>query len=278
MRGGWVEELPMHIDIHRHLLLGDDPGDLALVPARADFESWIDARLGAESSETRDVVLPPSIYAMPEGLADTRRLNDLVAAAAARIGAIAAFATVEPQQGDTSLEEIDRIAKDLKMVGLAWRHRLQGVYADVPVMHRFVARAAEHGLTLMLHAGGGENEALFRVWALAEAFPQSRFIVVGALSDYDQRRQIIASPSRAPNIAYEMSRMSFHADFRPLTETLGIERLLYGSGRPLGPSAAAELADVGLCLDGAKLTDEQRDLVMRGNAARLLGLEKGGQS
>jgi predicted TIM-barrel fold metal-dependent hydrolase len=268
----------MHIDLHRHLLFGDDPDDLALVPARADFDSWIDRRLAADGADTRDVVLPPSIYAMPEGLADTRRLNDLVSAAAIKIGAVAAFATVEPQQGDASLAEIDRVAKELKMSGLVWRHRLQGVYADVPVMRRFAARATEHGLVLMLHAGGGENEALFRVWALAEAFPETRFVVLGALSDYDQRREIIASPSRAPNIAYEMSRMSFHADFRPLMETLGIERLLYGSGRPLGASSAAELEDVGLCLDAANLTPGERDQVLRGNAARLLGLESDGWS
>lgn len=117
----------MLIDIHRPLRLGDDPGDLPSVPARADFENWIGTRLAADPSAARSVVLPPFIYAMADGLADTRRLNDLVSAAAAKIGAVGAFATVEPQHGDAALAEIDRVAKDLKVTGLVWRHRLQGV-------------------------------------------------------------------------------------------------------------------------------------------------------
>jgi predicted TIM-barrel fold metal-dependent hydrolase len=222
-------------DFHHHLALSEDECDLFEVPERPDFDRWLSVRTERPApGDRRRVVMPPTYYAMPGGLEDTRRLNDLVFAAQMtdRAGCPAAFAVVEPHHGEAALEEIDRVANELGMTGLVWRHRAHGVFADVPIMARFVERAAERALLPVFHVTPRSgNEALWRVWHLAEQFPDVPMVALGALSGWDQVEQIVAGPQRAPNLRYELSELAEGPRvLERLLSALGPDRLLYGSG------------------------------------------------
>jgi predicted TIM-barrel fold metal-dependent hydrolase len=264
-------------DFHVHLGLAADESDLFEVPPRAGFERWLTgwARPGADGGR-RHVLMPPTFYAWPNGLEDTRRLNDLVFAAqrADRRACPAAFGVVEPHHGEAALDEIDRVANELGMTGLVWRHRGHGVFADVPIMAKFVARAAERALLPVFHVTPRSgNEALWRVWRLAEQFPDVPMVALGALSSWDQVEQIVSNPGRAPNLRYETSEMSEGPRVLDrLVVALGAERLLYGSGvhnlRDAEVYASAHAA-----IAGSDLPPRTKERILWRNASELLRLE-----
>jgi predicted TIM-barrel fold metal-dependent hydrolase len=265
------------IDIHRRIVPDVAEDALFRVPERGDFTSWIAATpLTADKKEnTHYAVLPPAFYALSQGLADTRRLNDLMRAVRTANGghAPAAFGIVEPHHGEAALEEIDRIAGELRLTGIVWRHRAHGVYADVPIMTKFVARAAERGLVPMMYASPGSmNESLWRVWNLAEQFPSVPMIALGALADWEHLQQIMATPERAANVHYDTSDFFGEPDdLAAVAKRLGAHRLVYGGG---GCGAAPKLDhDFGDRLAQSALADDVKRAILSGNARRLLRLD-----
>jgi predicted TIM-barrel fold metal-dependent hydrolase len=224
-------------DVHRHIVPDSGDEEVFRVPERADFKAWIEAWRGGSPQEAEGVacaLMPPAFYNLTNGIEDTRRLNDLVHAVCRARGASAAVAIgiVEPLHGEVALAEIDRAASELGMVGLVWRHRAQGIFVDAPIMQRLVERAAERRLVPMLHASPRSgNEALWRIWGLAERFPQVPMIVLGALTTWDDQQTIIGCGDRARNVHYDTA--GFFGEPRQLgtlAERLGPHRLVFGSG------------------------------------------------
>jgi len=263
------------IDIHRHIITDVADNELFRVPERSDFASWIAAApLTANTNKnTRYAILPPSFYVLTNGLADTRRLNDLMAAVREKINAPAAFGLVEAHHGEAALEEIDRIADELRLTGIVWRHRAQGVYADVPIMTKFIARAAERRLVPMLYVTPASmNESLWRVWNLAEQFPTVPIIALGALANWEYLQQILATPDRATNIHYEISNFFGEPeDLGALAKRLGSHRVVYGCG---GCGAVPRLdSNFGERIAQSALADDVKHAILSGNAKRLLHLD-----
>jgi predicted TIM-barrel fold metal-dependent hydrolase len=265
-------------DIHVHFGLGGDEFELLEVPARADFARRVDAYLaelpgGVEGAN--GALLPPMYYALPGGVEDTRRLNDLVAAvrAAAPGRFPAAFGVVEPHHAEAALAEIDRIAGELGLAGLVFSHRAHGAIADVAITLRCVERAAARGLLPMLHATPfSGNEALWRVWRVAEMFADVPIVALGALSNFDQTEQILANPERAPNLRYDTSGvLGSFGRFERLAERLGPHRLVYGSGAH-DRRAAARAGRQFIAILESALPEDVKVQILWGNAAALLKL------
>lgn len=263
------------IDIHRRIVPDLAEDQLFRVPEHSDFASWIAGAGLAASEDSRYALVPPAFYVLSQGLADTRRLNDLMRAIKDDLGthAPAAFGIVEPHHGEAALDEIDRIADELHLTGIVWRHRAHGVYADVPIMSRFIARAAERGLVPMMYASPHSmNESLWRIWNLAEQFADVPMIVLGALADWEHLQQILATPERAANVHYDLSDFFGEpGDLAGIAKRLGAHRLVYGGG---ACGARANLnQSLGTHIAQGALTDDVKQAILSGNARRLLRLE-----
>jgi predicted TIM-barrel fold metal-dependent hydrolase len=263
------------LDVHRHVGLGATEYDLFAVPLAGELSAWVAQwRASADAPAAPAILSPPPYYKLTNGLADTRRLNDLMAALVAEGGdnAVAACGTVEPHHGDAALPEIDRMARELDLKGVVWRHRAQGIYADHPVMDRFVARALDNGLVPMMHATLSTNETLWRYRKMADKFAGHRIVVLGALYEWDQKLEILAEPDAAPNLIYDTAQVTAPSIIEEMVEILGEHRLVFGSGFEYRPGPLA-LADSARAIEQARLSDEARRKVMAGNAAALFGLE-----
>lgn len=258
------------IDIHCHIGLSHDECDLFTVPPYAGFDRWIAA--GSAPGEVEAVAMPPTFYALPDGLGDTARLNDLMAAWRVNTHrCVAAFGVVEPHHGDDALPEIDRIAA-LGLKGIVWRHRAHGVFADVPVMARFAERAATLGLVLALHASRHSgNEAIWRLWYLAEAFPAVTFVALGAFGDFEQQEEILNNAGRAPNLRYDLSDLRSGHDLKRLVDVLGADRLLYGTGAH-DVGAAREAGRHRRLVLATPVPDAAKERILWRNAVELLAL------
>jgi predicted TIM-barrel fold metal-dependent hydrolase len=263
------------LDVHRHVGLGVTEYDLFDVPAAGETAGWVSQWAASEGREGDAAILsPPPYYKLTNGLDDTRRLNDMMAALVAEGGdsAVAACGTVEPHHGDAALPEIDRMARELGLKGIVWRHRAQGIYADHPVMYRFVARALDQGLVPMVHSTLSTNETLWRYKKMADKFAGHPIIVLGALYEWDQKLEILAEPEAAPNLIYDTAQVTAPSIIEEMVEILGEHRIVFGSGFEYRPGGQA-LADAPRAILQATLSDEARRKVLAGNAAALFGLE-----
>lgn len=121
-----------------------------------------------------------------------------------------------------------------------------------------------YGKPLYLHT---PNAACVHAAAeIARAFPMLKVVFLGmGGSDW---RQAIAVAQTATNVLLEISGSLDRAKIALAVEAVGPHRVLFGSGSPhMDPSAVAGL------LEDARLSDEARQKILWGNAARLFDLE-----
>ena len=136
------------LDVHHHVgdaftALGgslDPTGGMAPEEyERVELESRL--AIMDDGGVQQAVVIPGHGYLRPEGIADTRRVNDAIAAYRDRCPERfpVAIGIVEPQHGAALLDEIDRIDEDLGLRGVSFHTRFQGVSLD----SQWIARAVD---------------------------------------------------------------------------------------------------------------------------------------
>ncbi|MGR7003449.1 amidohydrolase family protein [Yinghuangia aomiensis] len=118
------------LDCHHHV--GDVHGVLGLGPTPTGSDPAADelaVRLATmdRNGVDRAIVIPGHGYLRPSGLADTRRINDAIAAYrdATPDRFPAAVGIVEPLYGPAGLDEVDRCAHELGLRGISF-HPLPG--------------------------------------------------------------------------------------------------------------------------------------------------------
>ncbi len=163
-------------------------------------------------------------------------------------------------------DEVDRCAasgaRGLKLHVVS--QKLHLTHPDVAkALQEIAARAAEHGLPILIHVGQGAEEigAFFRV---AEAAPQTTFVAAhGLLSS------IKLLPDAPPNVHIEISGLTLAPKqagefFASAWRGFGISRILFGSDWPtmgLHPRTHLEW------LESYPLTADERDQILWKNAA-----------
>ncbi|MFI5042691.1 MAG: amidohydrolase family protein [Acidimicrobiales bacterium] len=213
-------------------------------------------------------------YPRPRGLADTRAINDGIAAYRdAEPGRFpAAVGVVEPLYVEDGMAEIDRCAAELRLTGLSFHARFQGISMDNPWVRRYVGRMAELGLVPFLHAmTESSDEALWKVALVAGTFPDVPMLVLDAFSTFEGTKEASAVADRHPNLLFDTS-LAYNADFIELfARRFGADRVVFGTdlySPPVGRRISHLLAQL---LDTA-LSGEEKAQIVGGNARRLLGL------
>ena len=132
--------------------------------------------------------------------------------------------------------------------------------------------ASEHQAVLLSHSGEQNCEPADFV-PLADDYPQVKLILahLGYAHDMDPSHQVRAiQASRAGNIFVDTSssRSLTPGLIEWAVDQVGAERILYGTDSPLyfAPSQRARI-------DRAGVSDRQKELILRDNAERLLGLQ-----
>jgi hypothetical protein len=274
------------LDCHHHYgdlndALGPLPtaSPLAAVDAADYARLELQTRLRAmdEQGVHQAVILPGHAYLRPSGVADTRRVNDGVAAYRDRRPDRfpAAVGVVEPLYGEAGLAELERVRAELGLVGISFHVRFQGVSLDSPWVRRYVERMGELGLVPFVHAIADSPEnALWKVALLASAVPETPIIVLDGFSNYEQTREIPHLAERHPNLLFDTSLAYAFAMIEPLIRRLGPERVVFGTdlyslvphgGHVLGQILASELDEAA------------KAAVLGGNLRRALGLKPEGE-
>jgi predicted TIM-barrel fold metal-dependent hydrolase len=257
------------IDVHQHVRLM--PGSLGDSLASPEIE--LKARLATMDGIGIDqaIIIPGHDYFRPTGLADTRALNNAIAAYrdANRTRFPAAMGIVEALYGDASLGELDRIKSELGLAGVSFDARYHGVKIDSPLMRRLIARMGKLGLVPYLHAVPEISaEALWRVTALARDFPGTPMVVLDPFSSYEQLEQLSFLADLAPSLLFDTGQALNFDRIRSFIRRFGAERVVFGSDLysvPIGiqPHLLQAIRE-------ADLGEAERSQILSGNIMKLL--------
>src|SRR5436190_9765719 len=209
-------------DVHHHVgrafdalggELADEQAALGHDFARVELEDRL--RIMDEGGVHQALVIPGHGYLRPNGIADTRRVNDEIAAYrdATPERFPAACGIVEPRDGPAALAEIDRVKDDLGLVAISFHTRFQGVSMDSQWIVRYLERMRDVGLVPLVHAmDDTPEEALWKLASIARRLPDLTIVALDPFSRFEATRQCFHVAEIAPNVVFDTS-LSYNFDF-----------------------------------------------------------------
>ena len=267
-------------DVHHHVgrafdALGGElaaDGDDAASFARAELADRL--RIMDEGGVRQALVIPGHGYLRAEGITDTRRVNDEIAAYRDRTPDRfpVACGIVEPTHGAASFAEIDRARDELGLVALSFHTRFQGVSLDSQWILRYLERMGELGLVPILHAmDDTPEEALWKLARVARAHPDLTIVALDAFGGFEATRQCSFVAEIAPNIVFDTS-LSYNFDFiEEFAGRFGGDRVVFGTdlySHPVGRRISHLLPQI----LASALPDADKAAILGGNARRLFGV------
>jgi predicted TIM-barrel fold metal-dependent hydrolase len=230
-----------------------------------------------EGGVRQALVIPGHGYLRPNGIADTRRVNDEIAAYRDRTPSRfpVACGIVEPRDGAAAFAEIDRVRDELGLVALSFHTRFQGVSLDSRWVLRYLDRMGEFGLVPIVHAmDDTPEEALWKLASIARSLPDLTILALDPFSSYEATRQCFFVADAAGNIAFDTS-LSYNFDFiEEFAARFGHERVLFGTDLyswPVGRRVSHLLPQIVEC----GLPPDAKAAILGGNARRLFGMPGG---
>jgi predicted TIM-barrel fold metal-dependent hydrolase len=269
------KEFSMEVfDIHHHL--GSLTGG-----SLQEGEGWQDrdyanrVRIMDANGVTLAAILAATGYIQAEGVKDTMRCNDTVAAYRKRDPKRfpVACGTVEPLHGARSLDELERIKHELHLDGVVWHNRFQGVPVDHSLMRPLLKKVSELGLVPLVHTNAESNmEAVWRLERLALEFPEVTFVSMDALTTNVNSQLALDIAKRTPNILFDTAHVRGSRTIRQFVESVGSDRLVFGSLFYSHPASYEHCATLGEIKE-AKLRDDDQENIFSRNAKRLFKLK-----
>jgi uncharacterized protein len=260
-------------DIHHHLgsLTG---GSLQEGDGWQDRDYANRARIMEANGVSQSAILAATGYIQADGIKDTMRSNDIVAAYRLKDPKRfpVACGTVEPLHGARSLGELERMKDELKLNGVVWHNRFQGVAVDHQLMRPLLKKVSELGLVPLIHTNAESNlEAVWRLERLALEFPELTFVSMDALTTNTNSQLALDIAKRTKNILFDTAHVRGPAYVRQFVEAVGSHRLVFGSlfySHPASYEHCATLDEV----KAAKISDDDKANILSLNAKRLFGL------
>lgn len=220
------------------------------------------------------LVIPGHGYERANGIADTRAENDAIAAYRDQNPERfpAAIGVVEPRDGAASLAELDRLKRELGLVGISLHTRFQGVSLDSRWIRAYCERMGELGLVPVIHAmDDTPEEALWKLAQLARDLAALPILALDPFSSYEATRQCFFVADIAPNITFDTS-LSYNFDFiEDFAKKFGSERVVFGTdlySYPVGRRISHILPQI----VESSLDDADKARILGGNARALFGL------
>ena len=273
------------IDVHVHAHEHDEPSDVTRAAERYFGSEDVPTDLDALAVYYRERRLAAVVFSVDERLSGRAVVpNDAVLAAAVRHpDVLIPFVSVDPMRGAPALAEADRlIAAGAR--GFKLHPPLMGFTPNDPAVYPFYERLEAARLPVLVHTGhsgigtgvrGGAGVRLkygnpLPLDDVAVDFPDLPIIL--AHPSYPWQDEAISIALHKPNVFIDLSGWSpkyFSTTLVRYAETLLREKVLFGSDFPF-------ITPDRWLRDFAALPfrDDVRPLVLKWNAARLLGLTR----
>lgn len=220
------------------------------------------------------MVQPSHGYLRPDGIKDTMRVNDTVAAFRNRDPQRfpAACGTVEPLHGERSLAELDRIKHELRLDGVSWHHRFSGCTIDSKWMWPILERMRELKLTPVVHTNAESHfEAAWQLQRIARDFPDMEFLAQDAFYAYERGNHILGSAKLSPNIVWDIGGMVSYVTADQWVVLNGSRTISFSgvASYPLAPGATPSRPKLLLDLEKSAMPAADKQNVLSKNLRRL---------
>lgn len=205
------------------------------------------------------------------------------------------FCGIDPRRGKGAIRELERCVEELGMGGVKlWP--LTGFYPDDPEYYPFYERVEELGVPILCHTGMGPPKTYLKynrpmyVDKIAVDFPKIKIQM--AHIGLPWTSEAIAVAGKNPNVYFDISMWELPYKMAPffMYQTLveaklncGVSKILFGSDWPL----FAPMCPLKEWVEGIKtmelpmplqmmglpeFTEEEKKMILGGNAAKVLGL------
>lgn len=248
----------MIIDAHNHL------GDVDALDWHQSPEELIKQM---DENGVDMAVVCPQAYPMTTVLEVNQRDNDGIADAVRRYpDRLIGFGVATPYGGpDKGAGEVERAIKKLGLRGIKLHQRLHGYHLIERLVGPILSACERLKVPVLVHSGDCKSHPAV-VGILALAHPGLTVIMAHMGQGYFQ--EAIDAARQAGNLVLETSGESpFHVEMA--VTALGAERVVYGTDTPFFPIPEGQRI-----VREAKISPADRDRIMGGNAARILGLRR----
>src|SRR5215208_4583092 len=243
-------------DLHHHLgsLIG---GSLL------EGEGWMDkdyaTRVAMMEENHIDFVgiLAATGYIQADGIKDTMRSNDTVAAYRRR----------DPRRFPVAAGIVEP-----RLEAVVWHNRFQGVALDHELMRPLLRKVSELGLVPLVHTNAESNlEAAWRLERLANEFPELTFVAMDALAGRAHGGLALEIAKRTPNIIWDNSGVHDARFVVRFIEEAGSDKLILGSTYYSTPPSYTRNHALDLILEAGLQQADLENLLSR-NVKRLFKL------
>ena len=227
-----------------------------------------------EGGVRQAVVIPGHGYPRPNGLADTRAINDRIATYRdMRTDRFpVAVGIAEPLYEADSLPELDRCKNELGIAGISFHTRFQGASMDNPWIAKYVARMGELGMVPVLHAmTESPDEALWKAGQIARAFPDLKMLVLDSFSTFEGTKENSDIAEMCPNLLFDTS-LSYNFDFiEVFANRFGAHRVVFGTDL-YSPPLGRRISHLVPQIIESGLSEADKIAVLGGNGRAFFGI------
>lgn len=189
---------------------------------------------------------------------------EYIAEACRRYPRLIGYARMNPHYGDVAISELERAFRDLGMKGLKLHPVSYVMHPTSPETIELIKVAAAWHAPTLFHCGDEEFTLPFQIAAAAAIVPEAT-IILGHMGGYFHVDDAIQAAQQHANIVLETSAMPYPAMIRRAVDTIGAERVLFGSDGP-GCDPTLEIAKV----RAAGLSPDEETLLFSTNYERIL--------
>jgi uncharacterized protein len=246
------------IDVHSHI------GRTVTNGLGQDVETWLAKMDQAGIDQAIISVAAGGIQA--EGLADTRRANDVIAAAVKKhperfpVG----LASVEVRHGKAGIGEVRR-ALEIGLKGLVFHTAFEGFGLDSPVFEELLSALGDGQALVLLHATTDSRSDLRAIGRVADRFPHLFFIAGHPVFTEEQRAQCVRAVKSNANLNLDLAYQADPATTEYFVREVGAARTFFGSDAPY-----FEPVQVIRSIEAAAISNGERELIFHDNARRLI--------
>ena len=249
--------MPRRIDAHNHISVTWDD-DIREGHTSQTAEQLI-ADLDRDGFDQAVIFPEPYDWVYPA-------LHDEVAAAVKRYpNQLVPLALVNPRSGQPGLDEVERCVREHGARAVKFRPDSQSCPANCDAVRQVVELAARLGIPVFIHSGFSINAHPLTIGDIVRDYPEVRF-VMQHMFDLTGKHSVKVA-KRNPNVSLETSGCYSPYLIREAIETLGPDRVLFGSDTPYLPRQLEAFK-----IECLHLPERVTARVFGENAAELLGI------
>jgi len=176
------------------------------------------------------------------------------------------WATVHPYEGQAAVDEVRRSVEVLGMKGLKFHSWLQGFSVSTKWMYTIVEEAIKLKIPITFHDGTPPYSSPLQIANLARLYPEAT-IILSHSGLRDLWPDALLAAQELKNIWLGFGGPTL-AGMQKIVDTLGADRIIYGSDGGLGhPSAISYALKI---VNELRIADADREKILGRNIARLL--------